>query len=130
MVTGCKVADLIEAAHVAPESCIEDIISCPEENGVTLRSDIHTLFDLDLIGIHPLSLRVHFHPSLLYSYRSSISSSLISSGYNQFEGQPLLCSDIIPNRIFLTERWARFLQRYPMNLINLLERTENYLFDI
>ncbi|MEI9912276.1 MAG: HNH endonuclease signature motif containing protein [Bacteroidota bacterium] len=58
MVTGCKIPDILEAAHINPYKGEKD--NHPA-NGLLLRADIHTLFDLDLIGIHPTSFAVSFH---------------------------------------------------------------------
>jgi putative restriction endonuclease len=49
-VTGCTVLDLLEAAHIKPYRGDRD--NNPQ-NGLLLRADIHTLFDLDLLGIEP-----------------------------------------------------------------------------
>src|SRR5690606_14516906 len=55
VVTGCKILDILEAAHIMPYRGKKD--NHPS-NGLLLRADIHTLFDLDLIGIDPKSLLV------------------------------------------------------------------------
>lgn len=60
-VTGCEVLALLEAAHINPYRGEND--NHPE-NGLLLRADIHTLFDLDLLGIEPDRLRVELHPDL------------------------------------------------------------------
>ena len=49
-VTGCKILALLEAAHISPYRGEKDN---PSENGLLLRADIHTLFDLNLLGIEP-----------------------------------------------------------------------------
>lgn len=54
LVTGCEVLAVLEAAHIKPYQGEAD--NHPE-NGLLLRSDIHTLFDLDLIGIEPERLQ-------------------------------------------------------------------------
>jgi hypothetical protein len=59
LVTGCEVLAVLEAAHISPYRGEED--NHPE-NGLLLRSDVHTLFDLDLLGIEPEKLRVELHP--------------------------------------------------------------------
>ena len=46
VVTGCKIVDLLEAAHIGTMPGIDD--NRPE-NGLLLRADIHTLFDLNLL---------------------------------------------------------------------------------
>lgn len=61
VVTGCKVLAVLEAAHIKPYRVEED--NHPA-NGLLLRADIHTLFDLDLLGIDPERLRVALHPDL------------------------------------------------------------------
>lgn len=50
IVTGCKVQDLLEAAHIIPHS---ENSNYSESNGLLLRSDIHTLYDLGYLAIDP-----------------------------------------------------------------------------
>ena len=52
--------EIVEAAHIWPYRGDHD--NHPD-NGLLLRSDLHTMFDLDLLGIEPGSLAVHLHPS-------------------------------------------------------------------
>ncbi len=61
LVTGCEVLAVLEAAHIKPYRGEED--NHPG-NGLLLRADIHTLFDLNLIGIEPEQLRLELHPDL------------------------------------------------------------------
>jgi hypothetical protein len=61
LVTGCKVLAVLEAAHITPYRGEND--NHPE-NGLLLRADIHTLFDLDLLGIEPIRFQVELHPML------------------------------------------------------------------
>jgi hypothetical protein len=61
LLTGCKVLAVLEAAHIKP---YRGELDNHPENGLLLRADIHTLFDLDLLGIVPEGLRVELHPSL------------------------------------------------------------------
>jgi putative restriction endonuclease len=56
VITGCEILDLLEAAHINPYKGEKD--NHPT-NGLLLRADIHTLFDLDLIGIEPNELKIH-----------------------------------------------------------------------
>ena len=65
LITGCKVLAVLEAAHIKPYRGDSD--NHPE-NGLLLRSDVHTLFDLDLLGIEPDHLHVHLHPNLDREY--------------------------------------------------------------
>jgi hypothetical protein len=50
-ITGCNAIEALEAAHIIPHSelIIKDY-SC--DNGLLLRADIHTLYDLNLIGVN------------------------------------------------------------------------------
>lgn len=49
-VTGCTVEALLEAAHIFPyQGADTNVVS----NGLLLRADIHTLFDLDLLWVDP-----------------------------------------------------------------------------
>ena len=60
-VTGCTVLDLLEAAHIKPYRGDRD--NNPQ-NGLLLRADNHTLFDLDLLGIEPEQLRIELNPKI------------------------------------------------------------------
>ena len=47
-VTGCEIVELLEAAHIMPHrGTASDLV----QNGLLLRADIHTLFDLGLLRI-------------------------------------------------------------------------------
>lgn len=61
VVTGCDVVAVLEAAHIVP---YQGTGTNHPENGLLLRADIHTLFDLGLLTISE-NLRVLVHPSLL-----------------------------------------------------------------
>jgi hypothetical protein len=63
-ITGCPIKGVLEAAHVKPYSICKD--NSPR-NGILLRADFHTLFDLNLIVIHPDSKEIEIKPSLLAS---------------------------------------------------------------
>lgn len=51
----------LEAAHIIPY--IETENNHPS-NGLLLRADLHTLFDLNLIAINPKTMKVHIYPEL------------------------------------------------------------------
>lgn len=54
-VTGCDVSAALEAAHIVPyQGAHTDVVS----NGLLLRADIHTLFDLHLIAVDPITLQI------------------------------------------------------------------------
>lgn len=74
LITGCNVKDVLEAAHIKSYRGPRDHNI---RNALLLRADLHTLFDLNLVAIHPLTLRVHIHPSLK------------GSNYAEFHGAPL-----------------------------------------
>lgn len=96
MISGCALRDLIEAAHIRPYRTPD---YSAVENGLLLRSDLHTLFDLDLLGIRADTLSVHLHPSVL------------EAGYESYEGAPLQCGTELPNIAALELRWSDFLRR-------------------
>jgi HNH endonuclease len=94
MVTGCRVLAVIEAAHIKPYRGSEDH---HVQNGLLLRADIHTLFDLNLIGIRPKTLEVAVH------------QTLAGSTYQSLEGQRLkLSNGNMPAVAELTKRWEEF----------------------
>jgi putative restriction endonuclease len=66
--------DVLEAAHVEPYAISG---SDHPSNGLLLRADIHTLFDLDLIKINPDSLQVE------------ITATLVGSSYEFLDGRKI-----------------------------------------
>jgi len=52
-VSGCTLMEIVEAAHIKPHAEQPDD---DPANGLLLRADLHTLFDLHLIGIEPDTL--------------------------------------------------------------------------
>jgi hypothetical protein len=61
-VTGCQIEETLEAAHIIP-FCLSH--NCDPWNGILLRSDLHRLFDLNLMRIDPVTTAVQFEPSIL-----------------------------------------------------------------
>lgn len=91
-VSGCAFPGLIEAAHISPYARSNDN---SERNGLLLRSDLHTLFDLGLFGIDPKSMKIAVHPQVRFA------------GYGQFDGATLrLNGSSGPDPQALEERWA------------------------
>ena len=73
-ITGCDAQEALEAAHIIPYSETEN--NHPS-NGLLLRADLHTLFDLNLITINPETMQIHLAPSLRHtSYREIHGKSL------------------------------------------------------
>jgi len=101
LISGCKILHVLEAAHIRPYRGEPDNHT---DNGLLLRADLHTLFDLDLIGIEPISLTVHFHPE-------------VNSGeYKDLNGRALFCSSRgRPSELALQKRWSTFKRRFQTN---------------
>lgn len=96
LVTQCRLPDLLEAAHISPYRGEKD--NHPS-NGLLLRADIHTLFDLDLLGVEPATLTVHLHPKAR------------GMGYDAWNGTSLACEAKLLSREALESRWAKFRAR-------------------
>lgn len=92
-VTGCTLAAILEAAHI--DSYRNDTHN-QAVNGLLLRADIHTLFDLNLMAINPADLTLHFHPAVT------------AAGYALYDRQPLRTAAVRPSNAALTRRWAAF----------------------
>ena len=93
-VTGCDAIFALEAAHISPYS---GPLSNEVSNGLLLRADIHTLFDLHLVGINP------------DDYTVFINDVLKDTVYYSLHGAAILLpkeSVDHPNKIALTERLA------------------------
>lgn len=74
--TGCDVTDALEAAHIHPYfGQASNVVS----NGLLLRSDVHTLFDLYLIAVNPDSLRIAVAPALRQSTYGELEGSALAS---------------------------------------------------
>lgn len=70
-ITNCDIQELLEAAHIVPYrgNYTNDI-----RNGILLRADIHTLFDIGLIGIDSASYQVVISDNLKKTEYEGISS--------------------------------------------------------
>nr|WP_246878977.1 HNH endonuclease [Thalassospira sp. ER-Se-21-Dark] len=60
-ITGCAVAVALQAAHIVPYRKKSKL---DLGNGLLLRADIHTLFDMFLLSVSPDDLTVHVSPQL------------------------------------------------------------------
>jgi hypothetical protein len=71
-ITRCDAVEALEAAHIQPyRGPASNVVS----NGIPLRSDIHTLYDLDLIAIDPDTCEVVLSPRLhgtQYAYLAGV----------------------------------------------------------
>lgn len=102
-ITGCAVADVLEAAHIFPYlGKVTNRVS----NGLLLRADIHTLFDCWLLTIEPITRKV------------LVADALAGSSYAKLAGRKLRSSDDLargPSKRNLERRYAAFKA---MNLIS------------
>ena len=60
-VTGSNATEALEAAHITP---VAHNGSMAISNGILMRADVHTLFDLGLLTINPKTMRVELSESL------------------------------------------------------------------
>lgn len=97
VITGCEILDILEAAHINPYRGEKDN---HVTNGLLLRADIHTLFDLDLIGIEPNELKVH------------LSEAIKKDGYQVLENKFLKLKNTKnkPSKEALNLRWNIFVR--------------------
>jgi hypothetical protein len=92
-VTGCDAVAALEAAHIVPYTGPQ---SNHVTNGLLLRADIHTLFDLNLIGVDPKTMAI------------CVAQAMKATVYAELEGKKLLLpvnATDIPNGDALTQRW-------------------------
>lgn len=73
--TRCHVADALEAAHITPFAQVKEHRL---SNGLPLRADIHTLFDLGLVSVRPDRREL------------CVASAIRDSEYGALAGAPLL----------------------------------------
>jgi putative restriction endonuclease len=100
-VSRCAFPPLVEAAHILPYGKTGDN---SVHNGLLLRSDLHTLFDLGLLAVHPRSMTIGLHPTLL------------RFGYASFEDTQLFINGTHgPDREALWQRWEFFETRLKSN---------------
>lgn len=90
VVTGCGVLEILEAAHITPYR--GEAYNDPS-NGLLLRADIHTLFDLNLMWIEPDTYKVVFDDKVL------------EDGYGAFNGKAIAFNKQKPSDACLLMRW-------------------------
>lgn len=72
--TACDAVDALEAAHIVPYNGAD---ANHVQNGLLLRADVHTLFDLGLIRLNPKNLT------------AELATGLKGTTYNELEGRTL-----------------------------------------
>lgn len=103
-ISGCSVEAVLEAAHIVP---YRNMGTNVPDNGLLLRGDLHTLFDLQLLRIDPKTLKVILHEDLL-----------ASPEYQGFAGREVVVPPGVDRTLLrrrLSER-AKFLgqQKHPL----------------
>jgi len=89
-ISGCGCLHVLQAAHIKEYRGQQDH---HPENGILLRSDLHRLFDLDLMTIDPETMQVCFHPDVVNEYQSlegtrlniNISRDALCYKWNRFQ---------------------------------------------
>jgi putative restriction endonuclease len=95
-VTGCDAMETLEAAHISPYlGPASNVV----QNGLLLRADIHTLFDLDLLTIDPATRQVVLSEQLSGMHYQCLSGIHLADPQTEAER---------PSQSLLTERWDRF----------------------
>ncbi|MDR7270117.1 hypothetical protein J2X20_002775 [Pelomonas saccharophila] len=96
-VTGTRIEELLEAAHIVPHA---QGTNYRISNGLLLRADIHTLYDLHLLSVDD-------------RYRVHLSKRLMLTDYLRYHGAELrsfpTTSAQQPSSIYLKERHDRFI---------------------
>lgn len=96
-ITGCDAEPALEAAHIISYKGTD---TQHPSNGLLLRADIHTLFDLHLLSVDPKTKTV------------LIASSLANTCYSELAGKqlsPPLDEDLQPNIEALEQHYKRFI---------------------
>jgi HNH endonuclease len=97
-ITGERTAEVLEAAHITPYRGTK---TNAVANGLLLRADIHTLFDLGLISIEPKTRKVN------------VSRLLANSVYSKLAGKKLAepkAASSKPSKAALEEHFSQFQQ--------------------
>lgn len=114
-VTGCNAESALEAAHIIPYKGVETNYT---SNGLPLRADVHTLFDLHLLSIHPKTRKVVISPELL------------TTSYIKYKDRPVSLPEQIAAQsdlVALAKHHALFLRKCsssPLKLHNNLDAAD------
>lgn len=95
-VTSCDAEPALEAAHIVAYSGPS---SNHVTNGLLLRADVHTLFDLDLVAVNPVSLKLRVASELLDSCYREINGVMVRLPRSEVQR---------PNLEALQQRWCQF----------------------
>jgi predicted restriction endonuclease len=98
-VTGCDVIEALEAAHIVPYLGPE---TDDVRNGLLLRGDIHTLFDLSLVAVNPSDYRLLVSNRLKGRFYQALAGQLIQLPVNEADH---------PSREALEIRLAEFRRK-------------------
>ncbi|MCB9047416.1 MAG: HNH endonuclease [Chitinophagales bacterium] len=88
-ITGCEILEVLDACHIEPhsQSGINQV-----DNGLLLRTDIHSLFDANLLFISPKDYSIH------------LDKSLRNSEYKNLHGK-IIKGKTLPKKEYLIARW-------------------------
>lgn len=91
-ISDTNVIEVLEASHISEHSKSKNNANL---NGILLRADLHSLFDKNLILIHPTKLTIHIHPSLSNSVYKDFTNKKINDRTDNSK----------PSKQFLQEKW-------------------------
>jgi hypothetical protein len=94
-ISRCRTGYVLEAAHVTPYIGVKSNVL---PNGILLRSDIHTLYDLGLLAINPDSHAVELNERLTSE----------GSDYAVFQGETIFKAKIPPSKSALQVQYEFF----------------------
>lgn len=94
-VTGCALGWVLEAAHISPYRGPD---TNKPDNGLLLRADIHTLFDLGLLSVNPDNLKIR------------VAGQIGEPEYRALDGQALRPGKTAPSKPALQEHWNRSIE--------------------
>jgi hypothetical protein len=95
-ITGENTLEVLDAAHIKPYGGQH---TNTVSNGILLRTDLHNLFDFNLLAINPMSLKVKLHPIIESNFYRQIENTDI-----RLPGKV----ELNPNIYALQERWEIF----------------------
>lgn len=99
-ITGCDVEPAIEAAHIIP---YQGASTNHSGNGLLLRADIHTLFDLHLLSVRPDTYEVVIAPQLMRTCYKELAKQKLTMPQSQ---------SAAPSQDALSKHHAIFLEKH------------------